>query len=194
MNLKKAIFLAQDGVLFDAESETVDPTRLRLAPAAASALPLLHASGYRLFILAEYPGIALGHYTEDALVPLQARVRQLLTDLGVPLTGFYYCPHDADGSVDAYAYSCLCRKPAAGLLQRAAGVHKLDLGASWVIGDLLDDVEAAHNAGTHGVLIDNGRETEWRTDTHRRPEAIAVDLAEAAVIIASSARGGIRAS
>lgn len=193
MNLKRAIFVADDGAVFDSAPEAVDPARLSLAPAARSALPLLHASGYRLFVVAEHPGIARGDYTEEALVPLQARVRELLMTIGVPLSGFYYCPHDPDGHVDAYACACLCRKPAAGLLQRAAGAHKVDLGASWVIGDLLDDVEAAHNAGAHAVLVDNGRETEWRTDINRRPDVIAIDLAEAALIIASSARGGIRA-
>ncbi len=193
MNLKKAIFLARDGAAFESANDDREPAQLSLAPAASSALPLLHASGFRFIVVAQLPGIARGDYTEDAVAPLQAQVGELLLTAGVPLTGFYYCPHDPAGFVDAYAYACLCRKPAAGLLQRAAGVHKVDLGASWLIGDLLDDVESAHNAGAHAVLVDNGREIEWRTDTNRRPDVIAFDLAEAALIIASSARGGIRA-
>jgi phosphoglycolate phosphatase-like HAD superfamily hydrolase len=77
------------------------------------------------------------------------------------------------------------------LLQATAELH-LNPGTSWMVGDVLDEVEAGHLARCRTVLVDDGNELEWRTDELRRPDGIADDLAEAALIIASSTRGGIR--
>ncbi|MEC4819406.1 MAG: HAD hydrolase-like protein [Scytonema sp. PMC 1069.18] len=52
--------------------------------------------------------------------------------------------------------ACECRKPAPGLLLRAACEQNIDLHSSWFIGDILNDVEAGHRAGCKTVLIDNG--------------------------------------
>ena len=60
----------------------------------------------------------------------------------MPLAGFYYCPHHPDGSVDAYAVDLRCRKPAPGMLSQAAREHGVDLARSWMVGDILHDVEA----------------------------------------------------
>lgn len=191
--LRSAIFLDTDSVLVQRDRYNVAPEGVMLSRGASTGLPLLYASGFRLLIVSSQAGIAHGYYTEAELRPFESRLRQLLADIGAPADGFYYCPHHPQGTVRRHATSCYCRKPRSGLLRQAAGDLKLDLGASWLIGALLDDVEAAHNAGSRGMLLDNGMEQEWRTDEGRRPDGIADDLAEAALLIASSARGGIRA-
>jgi histidinol phosphatase-like enzyme len=96
------------------------------------------------------------------------------------LDGFYYCPHAPDAGCD-------CRKPAPGMLERAAREHGVDLRASWMIGDILDDVEAGRRAGCRTILLDNGNETEWRDGEQRCPDYVARDLAQAAAIIAAAA-------
>ncbi len=93
----------------------------------------------------------------------------------------------------AYAVACDCRKPAPGLLLRAAEELGLELAASWLVGDILDDVEAGRRAGCRTVLIDNGNETEWRDGHHRMPHLAAPDLAAAAErILAADATGETR--
>jgi D-glycero-D-manno-heptose 1,7-bisphosphate phosphatase len=79
--------------------------------------------------------------------------------------------------------SCDCRKPQPGMLLRAAQEHAIDLGHSWLIGDILDDVEAGRRAGCAALLLHNGGETEWRSGPKRLPDRIAGDLPEAARII-----------
>jgi histidinol phosphatase-like enzyme len=66
-----------------------------------------------------------------------------------------------------------------GLLLRAAREHGIDLGASWLIGDILHDVEAAHRAGCRAVLVAGG-ETEWVPGPYRTPDAFAEDFTAAA--------------
>jgi histidinol-phosphate phosphatase family protein len=191
--LKKAIFLDIEGTFVSDVPFPIEPARMQLAAGAASGLPLLHASGYRLIFVSNQPGIARGWFPETALQAMQARIRALLDTNGAQVAAFYHCPHDARGTVARYAFACACRKPRAGMLQRAASEQHLDLGASWLVGNRLDDIEAGHSAGAHAVLIDDGAELAWDASGARRPDAIADDFAEAAMIIASSARGSIHA-
>ena len=81
------------------------------------------------------------------------RLQDLLFREQLTLDGFYYCPHHPDGSVGAYARDCHCRKPMPGLLLQAAQDHGIDLRSSWMIGDILHDVEAGNRAGCRTVLI-----------------------------------------
>ena len=67
----------------------------------------------------------------------------------------------------------------------AAHEHGIDLRASWMIGDILHDVEAGNRAGCRTVLLDKGNETEWRLGPRRIPTRMAPDLYSAAVLIAS---------
>jgi histidinol phosphatase-like enzyme len=112
----------------------------------------------------------------------------------VSLAGFYYCPHHPSGNVPPYSVECTCRKPRPGLLQRAAYELALDLEASWMIGDILDDVEAGHRAGCRSILMDNGGETEWDLRGPRSPAALVPNLVDAATHILSSPRRADAAS
>ncbi len=128
-------------------------------------------------------GVARGYFTEDALIAVETRLRELLNGEGVPLAGFYYCPHHPAGAVARYAMECTCRKPAPGMLERAMCDHNLDPAACWLVGDILDDIEAGRRAGCRTVLLDNGHETEWVMTARREPHYRAADLAEAAEAI-----------
>jgi len=188
MNRPAAAFLDKDGTLIDDVPFNVDPALIRLAPGAEEGLPLLHRAGFRLIVVSNQSGVARGLFPESALVAVEARVRSLLGRLGVPLAGFSYCPHHPGGAVAGYAHACDCRKPAPGMIVRAAREQGLDLGRSWLVGDILDDVEAGRRAGCRTVLIDNGNETEWVLTPGREPDHRAGDLAAAARIIVDHSR------
>jgi D,D-heptose 1,7-bisphosphate phosphatase len=185
-----AIFLDKDGTLIEDVPYNVDPARMRLLPGVADGLRLVHAAGYPLVVISNQSGVARGYFSEDALPAVEARLRELLAGAAVPLAGFYYCPHHPRGSVVAYAVECLCRKPAPGLLLRAASDLNLDLTRSWFIGDILNDVEAGQRAGCRTVLIDNGNETEWLPGPLREPHYTAADLHHAARLILAAEEHG----
>jgi histidinol phosphatase-like enzyme len=79
---------------------------------------------------------------------------------------------------------CACRKPAPGLVLRAARELGVDAGRSWVVGDILHDVEAGRRAGCRTVLIDNGNETQWQGSALRMPHILVHGLDQAAHAIA----------
>jgi D-glycero-D-manno-heptose 1,7-bisphosphate phosphatase len=107
----------------------------------------------------------------------------MLAEAGVRLAGFYYCPHHPEGIDQRYAIACSCRKPNPGLLYRAAAEHGIDLEQSWLIGDILDDVEAGHRAGCRSILVDLGTET-LPDRSLRAPDYVARDTAHALAIVA----------
>ena len=187
-----AVFLDKDGTLVDDVPYNVDVQRMSLVAGAGTALRALAGAGYRLIVISNQSGVARGYFAEDALQPVEDRLRTMLADEGVTLAGFYYCPHLPDGIVPAYARNCSCRKPQPGLIRAAAAAHGLDLTRSWVVGDILDDVEAGRRAGCATVLIDNGNETEWALSDERVPHYVVASIVEAsaAITAASDLRAG----
>jgi histidinol-phosphate phosphatase family protein len=182
-NSGRAVFLEKDGTLIENLPYNADPEKIRLSPGAGRALHQLQRLGYTLFVVSNQSGIGRGLFDESALDAVYARLRHLLEACDVRLKGFYYCPHWLHSMKARYAYLCQCRKPAPGLLLQAASQHGLDLAQCWMIGDILDDVEAGRRAGCRTVLIDNGNETEWECSVMRRPHRLAGSLHEAADII-----------
>src|SRR5690348_10854912 len=186
--MRRAVFLDKDGTLIEDVPYNVDPARVCLAPGAIEGLRSLGGAGFRLIVVSNQSGVAHGLFAEAALAGVEARLRELLAAGGVSLDGFYYCPHHPGGSVAAYAVACDCRKPLPGLLRQAAREHGIDLAASWLVGDILNDVEAGRRAGCRTVLLDNGHETEWVMSDLRKPDHTAPDLPAAArAILASTA-------
>lgn len=176
----EAVFFDKDGTLVEDVPYNTDAGNMRLAAGAAIALQLLHANGFRLIVISNQSGVARGYFSEQALEGVECRLRELIKEAGAPLAGFYYCPHHPDGIVPGYAIACDCRKPAPGMILRAAAEQGIDLNKSWMIGDILDDIESAHRAGCAAILLDNGNETEWRVGADRVPDHIASGLEQAA--------------
>jgi D,D-heptose 1,7-bisphosphate phosphatase len=179
---KKAIFLDKDGTLIKDVPYNVDPDLVELVP-GCERLKALQDLGYQLIVVSNQSGIALGYFTETRLMQAVDRMFQLLAERQVFPLAFYYCPHAVNGTVAPYALPCSCRKPQPGLILRAAADLGIDTSSSWMIGDILDDVEAGNRAGCQTILIDNGNETEWRVDDRREPHYVRTTLAEAARLI-----------
>lgn len=185
----KAVFLDKDGTLVTNVPYNVDPARVELTFGAARALRRLADAGFALIVVSNQPGIAEGRFERGALDAVERRIQALLAEAGVAIDDFYYCPHlpvatSAAGAPTRRApRPCRCRKPAPGLLHRAAKRWRVDLARSWLVGDILDDVEAGRRAGCSTVLIANGNETEWQLTPERRPDWYARNLWQAARVI-----------
>ena len=182
---RPAVFLDKDGTLIDDLSYNADPARITLCRGAGEALQELAKLGYALVVVSNQQGIARGWLSDRDLCRIRERIAVLLAAYDVRLDGFYWCPHWPWSCMGRLAFACDCRKPAPGMLLRAASEHGLSTKASWMVGDILDDIEAGRRAGCRTVLIDNGNETEWRCSPLRRPHRLATDLPGAARMIAS---------
>ena len=178
--MKKAVFIDKDGTLIEDVPYNCDIAHMRLMSEASAGLRALHDAGYALIVISNQAGVALGHFPEESLKAVETYLQTLLADAGVPLDGFYYCPHHPDGAIGRYAVSCACRKPEPGLILRAAREHGVDPSRSWMVGDILHDVEAGRRAGCKTVLIHNGHETEWKLSPLRWPDYLAENMIQAA--------------
>ncbi|MGG6241029.1 D-glycero-alpha-D-manno-heptose-1,7-bisphosphate 7-phosphatase [Nodosilinea sp. AN01ver1] len=175
-----AIFLDKDGTLIEDVPYNVDPAHMRLGSGVATGVRRLHEAGFALVVVTNQSGVAREYFAESAIAPVEQRLRQLL---GVPLAGFYYCPHHHEGTVARYTFRCRCRKPEPGMLRRAATDLNLNLDRSWLVGDILNDIEAGRRAGCRTVLLDNGNETEWVLTPGRRPHQTVATFDQAADVI-----------
>jgi D-glycero-D-manno-heptose 1,7-bisphosphate phosphatase len=185
MDHRKAIFFDKDGTLIKDVPYNVDPAKVTYEPYAFESLRLLQQEGYTLIMVSNQSGIARGIFTEDKLAGLKHWLDQDFRRAGVTFEAFYFCPHHPCGIVDKYAIECNCRKPAPGMLLKAAGDLNVDLTRSWMIGDILNDIEAGNRAGCRSILINNGNETEWVGAPNRTPTALASNLWDACSIILS---------
>lgn len=176
-----AVFLDKDGTLLTDLPYNVDPARMAYARGAFLGLRRLGACGVPLIVVTNQPGIAQGRYPAEAMHVVRRRLEGMFRAAGAELSGYYWCPH-------APAEGCTCRKPGPGLLERAAGDMGLDLSACWLIGDILDDVEAASRAGCRSVLVDCGGETQWRGGPGRTPTLTVPDFDLAARAVAQALR------
>ena len=157
-----AVLFDRDGTLVVDVPYNGDPARVEPVPGAAAALARLRAAGVPTAVVSNQSGVARGLLTEAQVRAVNARVEELLGPLGP----WAWCPHGpADG--------CGCRKPAPGLILRAAERLGVDPARCVVIGDIGADVEAARAAGARAILVPT-RET--RAEEIAEAEEVAPDL------------------
>jgi|SRR5690606_8436255 len=178
--MRKAVFLDKDGTLIPDIPYNVDPALIQIQKNAVQGLRELQSRGYLLIIISNQSGVAQGRFSEHALNSVKEKLIELLGKEQIQLDGFYYCPHHPEGTVQGYNIECGCRKPNAGLILKAAADLRVNLTESWMIGDILNDVEAGNRAGCRTVLIDNNNETEWYMNEYRKPDFIVKNINEAA--------------
>ena len=183
-----AVFLDKDGTLIPDIPYNVDPAQITLYPETGPALQRLKQSGYRLIVVSNQSGVARGYFEEAALGAVFDRINELLEPFEVRIDGFNYCANHPKGTVERYAIDCDRRKPKPGMLLESALEHQIDLSASWMIGDILHDVEAGNRAGCRTILVDRGSETEWQDGPFRTPTATGRDLTEAVDVIGGTAK------
>lgn len=178
----KAVFLDKDGTLIQDMPYNVRPELILFESFVFEGLHALQKE-YMLVVVSNQAGVAHGHFTTDELNQYWQQFIGELREEGIQIAGYYYCPHHPNGCISEYAIACDCRKPAPGLILQAASELQINLKESWMIGDILNDVEAGHRAGCRAILIDNGNETEWQEGRGRIPDYVAKDFASATEFI-----------
>ncbi len=179
-NTNKAVFIDKDGTLIPDIPYNVNPDLITISDEVIQGLQLLQSAGYLLIIISNQSGVARGYFPIEALKDVEEKITELLSEHKIKITDFYFCPHYTEGAVKEYVLNCNCRKPKPGLILRACKDHNIDAANSWMIGDILNDVEAGNRAGCKTVLLDNGNETEWTMGDIRTPTFLATGFLRAA--------------
>jgi D-glycero-D-manno-heptose 1,7-bisphosphate phosphatase len=146
-----AIFIDRDGVINCRRPSdyVLNWSQFIFTPGIREAMRKLSSLGLPMIIVSNQAAVGKGLLNSDVLEGITARLHQTLLTDGTSLTAAYYCPHRADEN-------CVCRKPKAGLLYKAADDFNIDLGRSVFIGDSDSDVQAAHAASCQPVLFGSG--------------------------------------
>jgi D,D-heptose 1,7-bisphosphate phosphatase len=181
--VRKAVFIDKDGTLIPNIPYNVHPDKITIDNETIEGLRLLKEENFLLIVISNQAGIAKGYFEEKDLEPVWNKISALLQKSGLNMDAFYYCPHEPNGTVKHYAIECDCRKPLPGMILKAASELKIDPSQSWMVGDILNDVEAGNRSGCSTILIDNGNETEWTMNEVRTPDFIATSFLQAATHI-----------
>jgi D-glycero-D-manno-heptose 1,7-bisphosphate phosphatase len=177
---RAAVFLDRDGVLIEDVGYLTALERAVLYPWSIDAVRALNHAGLPVVVITNQSGIARAYFTEEFVAETHRHLTAQLERGGARIDAYYYCPHHPEGHVAPYARACDCRKPARGLVDRAARDLDLDPARSFVIGDKWSDVEVAHTVGARGILVRCGTgSAEIRRRPDLRADAIVDNLAAA---------------
>ena len=181
----------RDGTLIEEAGYLDNLDRLAFFPSTVDALRLLGRAGFRLVVVTNQSGIALGLFDEPFVRGTHDALHTRFAAAGARIDGWYFCPHHPAGQVAALTMTCGCRKPAPALAHQAAADLGIDLARSWTIGDRWGDVQLATNAGmAGGILVRTGygRSAEARPVADVRAAFVADDVMDAASWILRQAR------
>ena len=171
---KLAVFMDRDGTITEEMGYLKDSKKLRLVPRSAEAIRLLNKREILAIVVSNQSGVARGYFTEKTVRETHKRLEELLKEKGAYLDGIYYCPHHPKFGSPKYRKNCNCRKPKPGMLLRAAKKFNLDLEKCYVIGDKVEDIKLARNAGARGILVLTGY--GQKSSKRVKPDHTAKDL------------------
>lgn len=160
---RPAIFLDRDGVITKEVDLLCKPEQLELIPGAADAIKLINQKGWMAIVVTNQPVIARNLCSIEELEFIHAKLETMIGAERAYLNAIYYCPHHPDAGYPEerkeYKIKCNCRKPAPGMLLKAAEDWNIDLANSYMIGDRQSDVKAGEAAGCkESILIEMNKD------------------------------------
>lgn len=148
MSPKPVVFLDRDGVLnrriMDGYVTCLE--EFDILPGVLPSLALLNRAGFRLAVVTNQRGIALGRMTQMDVDAVHQHLREQAASHGAELNEFYVCPHHRDAG-------CPCRKPEAGLLDQAFAHAPLEWSRAFLIGDSDTDIQAGKKRGVTTIKV-----------------------------------------
>lgn len=175
---KPVVIIDRDGVINRNLEEGVRGwTDFEFLPGALEGLAALSRAGHRIVVVTNQANIGRGILTWARLTEIHRRMETDIVAAGGVIEAVFVCEHPPEAGCD-------CRKPAPGLLYRAAAELQFPLEEAYLIGDHRTDVEAARAAGAHPVLVLSGREKDPAILVGElAPDLVADNLAAAASVL-----------
>ena len=172
--MNRAVFLDRDGVINRPVVRNGKPfppvtvDEFELLPGIPEACARLRAAGYLLILATNQPDVGRGTLAREIVEAMHQKMTAL-----VSMDRVEVCYDPGQGVPSKF------RKPAPGMLLRAAAELGIDLAQSWMVGDRWRDIDCGSRAGCRTVFIDWGYDEELRA----QPDFRVANLAEAAAVI-----------
>lgn len=154
MPKRRALFLDRDGVINANRPDHVKGwDEFVFLSRALDALRKMAASDFLVIVTTNQSAIHRGLMDNETMREIHSRMTRSIERAGGRIDAIYFCPHRPEENCD-------CRKPKPGLYLQAADRWDIDLARSYVVGDSLVDVQAAHAIGSTPILVLTGRGQE----------------------------------
>jgi D-glycero-D-manno-heptose 1,7-bisphosphate phosphatase len=140
---ERAAFLDRDGTINVKAPEgeyITSPGSFEFLPGAERAIELLASAGWRVIVVSNQRGVALGRMSLAGVEAVNDRMGHL------PIDAVLVCPHDRG--------ECDCRKPGTGLFRQAQErFPEIQRERSVMIGDADSDMEAGRAIGARTFRV-----------------------------------------
>lgn len=146
---RRYLLLDRDGTLIVERRYLKDPEFVELTPGAADTLIEARRLGWGAVVVSNQSGVARGLLTVADVAAVNRRTIAALGEFGAVVDGIYVCPHGPNDGCD-------CRKPAPGLVSRAAAELGFDPAEAIVVGDKMSDLALGRTIGARVVLTRTG--------------------------------------
>ncbi len=176
MKPRRYVLLDRDGTLIAERNYLSRVEDIELLPNTLAGLRRLAELNLGIVVVTNQSGIARGYFGWPEVNAIHEHLTRLFADNGVPLAGFYVCPHGPDEG-------CECRKPEPGLARTAARELDFDARSAFVIGDKPCDIDLGKQLGATTVLVRTGYGEQYAAEAGA--DYVVADLLEAAEVIAT---------
>jgi len=147
----KALFLDRDGVINVEKNYLYKQEDFEFVDGIFELCEAFAKQGFLIIVVTNQSGICRGYYTQEDFDKLTEWMVEAFRQKGIEIAKVYHCPHHPD-----FSGSCLCRKPAPGMLLEAQKEFDIDMQHSVMIGDKPSDIEAANRAGVGQAYLFDG--------------------------------------
>jgi D-glycero-D-manno-heptose 1,7-bisphosphate phosphatase len=151
--MRPALFLDRDGVINVDVGHAHRIDQIKFVDGIFELVASATAKGYFVAIVTNQAGIAKGLYTEDVFNTLSQWMLSEFVKHGGNISHVAFCPHHEQAVVPALKVTCVCRKPAPGMIVSTVEKFGLDIGKSILVGDHMSDLIAGAAAGIHMLYL-----------------------------------------
>lgn len=144
---KKAIILDRDGIInFETGDYLKDISQLRYVDNILETLKEL-SKEFLVFILTNQGGVAKGITSFIDNLMINEMIRGTFAFFGIKVVEIFFCEHHKSVS------KCYCSKPSSLLLERITFKWDIEPTLSYVIGDMIRDIECGRKLGYNVILV-----------------------------------------
>ncbi|MFH2145827.1 MAG: D-glycero-beta-D-manno-heptose 1,7-bisphosphate 7-phosphatase [Candidatus Omnitrophota bacterium] len=173
--MEKAVFLDRDGVINrDLRTYVRSWDEFEFLPGARAALVKLAKSDFKVFVVSNQAGVGKGLLDLNTLDVITNNMLGEIEQAAGRVDAVKYCPHRSDEN-------CECRKPKTGLFRQILRERKIDVAASFMVGDSERDMAAGRELGLKTILVLCGhiKDKKETVDFKIKPDYISRDLLDA---------------
>jgi D-glycero-D-manno-heptose 1,7-bisphosphate phosphatase len=150
---RAALFVDRDDTIIRDTGYLCRVDDIALIPGAAKVIATANQHGCPVVMVTNQSGIGRGYYSWTEFRCVQDALLAMLTAHAAIIDAVYACGHHPNAKGALAHPDHPARKPNPGMLLEAASALALDLKSSWLVGDKVDDIEAAKGAGLAGALL-----------------------------------------